>query len=244
MAEPWPSVRLIGLTMPVHDVDYEDQLPLRAANDLGPEDSAELNSGLDIIEFAGRWDYGPKSIAKMGDTGIIKRWLDGGEESMIEMVDAIFLITCSRVVSHELVRHRLASYQQESQRFVNYEEEDPNDLLYGGSDIAELVLREEGGEAIGYEFGGAYGTALAAYNKLRELKVPKQLARYVLPNSMRTRIVVKANLREWRHILRLRLHTSAQPEMRTVVALVHKKLAQVYGPDLFPDNIAEERAAR
>lgn len=197
-----------------------------------------LNEPLDLIEYAGRWDYGEKSIAKMGDRDIIRRWLDSGEESMVEMVDATFLITCSRVVTHELVRHRLASYQQESQRFVSYRDEDPEELCF-------LPPEVEGNEEAETYFRAAYAHALATYNFLvSEHGVPKQIARYVLPNATRTRIIVKTNLREWRHILRLRLHKSAQPEMREVMRQVHAALQAEFGPVLFPDDIAAERSAR
>lgn len=192
---------------------------------------------LDIIELAGRWDYGAKSVGKMSGEpeAIIKRWLDSGEESMIEMVDCSFLIECSRVVTHELVRHRIASYQMESQRFVSYEDEDFDDLFYvplGMGETAEQVLR------------ASYKIAHDAYLTLRSKGVPKQIARYVLPNGTRTRIVAKMNLREWRHVLRLRLHTSAQPEMQFVMAQVLSLLQAEFGTVVFPDDIAAERSSR
>lgn len=232
-----PTAELLSITTPLtvereswafddegNDILVVDQVPANPA----------LTDPLSLIEYAGRWDYGPKSQAKMGDRDIIRRWLETGEESMVEMVDATFLITCSRVVSHELVRHRLASFQQESQRFVAYEEEPVEDLYY--------VPDELGPWAVQYRV--AVESAFEEYRKLRKAGVPKQIARYVLPNATRTRIVVKANLREWRHILRLRLHTSAQPEMREVMRIVHAKLQEQFGKVLFPDDIAAERSAR
>lgn len=227
-----PSAKLLAITLPLRE-------PVVWVSGDGPtiEGWKPVNKGLeeplDLIEYAGRWDYGEKSIAKMGDRDIIRRWLDSGEESMVEMVDATFLITCSRVVTHELVRHRLVSYQQESQRFVSYEDEPQEDLFYVPE---ELVEDEEYEEALCY--------ALKAYKALRRRGVSKQLARYILPNATRTRIIVKTNLREWRHILRLRLHKSAQPEMRQVMEQVHEQLQEQFGPILFPDDIADERATR
>jgi thymidylate synthase (FAD) len=224
-----PSVRLIGLTIPVHDEGFEDQLPFETYP------FARLGGGLDLIEFAGRWDYGPKSVAKMAsdpEGKIIARWLEAGEESMVEMVDAIFLITCSRVVSHELVRHRIASYQQESQR--------PADLFFVPE---EIKVADTTGKAL-VDYQDILVLVRVTYNRLVEAKVPKQIARYVLPNAMRTRIIVKMNLREWRHVLQLRLHTSAQPEMREVMKLIHAKLQRIYGTVLFPDGIADERGTR
>ncbi len=203
-----PSARILAITQPVPE-----------AADLG------IRGALDLIEYSGRWDYGEKSIAKMGDPSIIRRWIDAGELSMVEMVHVVFLITCSRVVSHELVRHRLASYQQESQRFVSYEDEkveaafhDPFDLTF----------------AAGALYAEAFATALDFYRRLRKAGAPKQLARYVLPNATRTRIVMGANLREWRHVLLLRLHPSAQPEMQQVMRQVHAELVTRF-PEVFGD---------
>lgn len=228
-----PSVKLLAVTQPMHSAVVIDG-PDRDTEILMPVNTG-LEEPLDLIEYAGRWDYGLKSIAKMGDRDIIRRWLESGEESMVEMVDATFLIECSRVVTHELVRHRLASYQQESQRFVAYEDEEIEDLFYVPTlddSVASSLIKQ------------SYEMAYKHYKMLRLNRVPKQIARYVLPNGTRTRIIVKTNLREWRHILRLRLHKSAQPEMREVMELVHAILQEEFGKVLFPSDIAAERSAR
>lgn len=222
-----PAVRLIGLTQPFEDPDYADPLGFTK-----PED---------LIEYAGRWDYGERSIARMGEPGIIGRWLASGEESMIEMVNAAFLITCSRVVSHELVRHRIATYQQESQRFVEYSEETIDALFF-----TPEVAAGDGGSEIDQVYTGAVGASLIAYQELRRLGVSKQDARYVLPNATRVRMVANMNLRQWRHVLLLRMHTSAQPEMRMIAALIFGKLFHQF-PEIFadiPDRIAKGREAR
>lgn len=233
-----PSAKLLAITQPMHYVAAEHDLDDGWFELYMPKNEG-LDKPLDLIEYAGRWDYGAGSVAKM--TGepekIIKRWLESGEESMIEMVDATFLIECSRVVTHELVRHRLVSYQQESQRFVSYKDEDPKDLFYCPPEIEENLDARE-------VFWMSAVAALLTYNDLVEKGCPKQIARYVLPNATRTRIIAKANLREWRHILRLRLHKSAQPEMRLVMQQVFDQLQEQFGNVLFPDDIAEERSAR
>lgn len=201
-----PSVKLLAVTRPV--VDF-------------------LHKPEDIIEYAGRWDYGPKSIAKLGDPTIIERWIAAGEESMLEMVDAVFLIECSRVVSHELVRHRIASYQQESQRYVAYEDESRSDLFFAPGDVQDV-------ESVRAIYDEALLNAHDSYKQLREKGVKKQIARYVLPNATRTRIVVKMNLREWRHVIRLRTHKSAQPEMQDVMSqvfdILRAEFPRTFGP--------------
>lgn len=180
---------------------------------------------VDLIEYAGRVDYGPNSRAKMGDKEIIGRWIASGHESMVEMADATFEIECSRVVSHELVRHRIASYQQESQRYVRYDEEEPEDLFFVPPELdpTERIILEQ-----------AYEEAMRAYKKLKVLGVKSQLARYILPNGTRTRIIMKANLREWRHFCRLRCHTSAQPEMQVIAWQILDQLIELY-PEVFAD---------
>ena len=200
-----PTVKLLTTTQPVEGIDF-------------------LDDELDIIEYSGRWDYGPKSISKMGDRDIIGRWIKAGHESMLEMVDATFLIECSRVVTHELVRHRIASYQQESQRFVEYSEEEPEDLFV-------IPKSQEDTGSAGF-FMNSYEDSLRMYKMLRMNEVSKQEARYVLPNATRTRIVVKMNLREWMHVLRLRCHVSAQPEMQEVANGILEVLLARY-PEVF-----------
>ena len=216
-----PSVRLLTTTQPVEGVDF-------------------LNDELDIIEYSGRWDYGPKSISKMGDRDIIARWIKQGHESMLEMVDATFFIECSRVVTHELVRHRIASYQQESQRFVSYTEEEPDDLFV-------IPKSWEDNDFVSTMMMMSYEHDLKNYRMLIENGVPKQEARYVLPNATRTRIIVKMNLREWMHVLRLRAHKSAQPEMQEVANAILEVLEARY-PEVFSfvraDLDAGERAVR
>jgi thymidylate synthase (FAD) len=189
---------------------------------------------LDLIEYAGRVDYGPTSTSKMGDPSIIKRWIASGHESMIEMADAAFEITCSRVVSHELVRHRIASFQQESQRYVKYDDEDPEGLFYIPPEVTptERLIIED-----------AYSNALRDYKKLKSLGVKSQFARYILPNGTRTRIIMKANLREWRHFCKLRTHPSAQPEMQLIATDIYHILSGLY-PEVFDGLLGGDRAVR
>lgn len=235
-----PSVKLLGYTQPVREavvvMDNGDNV-IEAQFPVNPG----LDEPQDLIEYAGRWDYGPKSVGKMGDGSIIRRWIDSGEESMVEMVDASFLITCSRVVSHELVRHRIASYQQESQRYVKYDEEEPEDLFFVPDEVVGA-----GAEAQAV-FEAAMWSSLNAYKRLKALGVKSQIARYVLPNATRTRVIAKMNLREWRHVLKLRMHKSAQPEMRDIANQIHDILVDLF-PEVFEDIRpaleAGERAAR
>jgi thymidylate synthase (FAD) len=195
-----------------------------------------------IMEFAGRWDYGPNSAAKLGQP-IIQRWLDSGEQSMIEMGHATFFLECSRVVSHELVRHRIASYQQESQRFVKYDNIDGwQEIFYVPEGMDDIITIPEELHPDGTrcdqaytakdDFEQIYTLSLELYKSLREAGVAPQLARYVLPNGFRTRMIVSANIREWRHIIQLRLDKSAQPEMQQLMQQVYDQLVMVFPQSL------------
>lgn len=194
-----------------------------------------------IMEFAGRWDYGPGNAAKLGELSkhegemlpIIRKYLAMGHESMIEMGDATFFIECSRVVSHELIRHRVASYQQESQRFVKYDDED----------IASLMYEPDGNEDFPVDYHSALINAAEAYKVLRKSGIAPQIARYVLPNAMRTRLIMKTNIREWRHIIKLRLDKSAQPEMRELMQQIYDQLVEVF-PNALHGVMDGERGVR
>jgi len=203
-----PSARLISMTRPWSN-----------------NQESEFSDPLDLIEYAGRVDYGSKSLAKMGERDIIRRWIESGHQSMIEMVDATFAIECSRVVSHELVRHRLASFQQESQRYVKYEDESPEDLF--------MIPPEVDGEARNI-MQESLNQSLEAYKKLRDLGVKGQFARYADPNATRTRLIMKSNLREWRHIITLRMHSSAQPEAQEIAKIIWGELMPHF-PEIFGD---------
>lgn len=210
----------------------------------GPDGSVHGYSDPErIMEFAGRWDYGENNARKLGETvkvytenkngvpvmeqdvPIIQKYIGMGHESMIEMGDATFFIECSRVVSHELVRHRIASYQQESQRFVRYLDED-DDIWYSPDSMG---IKEQEADWNAYdEMSSAWVTAWKTYQSLLAKGVPKQIARYVLPNAMRTRLIMKTNIREWRHVIRLRLDKSAQPEMQELMQQVYDQLVMVF----------------
>ena len=205
-----PSVKLISMTNP-----------------WSSDQDLAFESPLDLIEYAGRVDYGRKSLEKMGDRDIIRRWIESGHQSMIEMVDATFAIECSRVVSHELVRHRLASFQQESQRYVKYDEETPEALFFMPPEV-------EANEELAGVFRESTEASLAAYRTLRAAGVKSQFARYVLPNATRTRLIMKSNLREWRHILMLRMHSSAQPEAQEIGKMIWTQLMPHF-PEIFGD---------
>ncbi len=145
--------------------------------------------------------------AKKFVANILKR----GHESVIEHEKVSVKITCDRGVTHEIVRHRIASYSQESTRYCNYSNEKFGKEL---TVIKPLFWSEDSAE---------YGLWLntmqvieSTYNKLIELGAEPQQARSILPNSLKTEIVVTMNLREWRHFFRLRTAKNAHPQMKEI----------------------------
>jgi thymidylate synthase (FAD) len=159
------------------------------------------------IEQAGRTCY--KSECKIGHStaapfvrGIIKR----GHESVLEHESITVRFIVDRGVSHEIVRHRLASYSQESTRYCDY------------GKAGEIQVIEPPGltDSQRGEWLIIMASCEMGYNRLRAMGISPQIARSVLPNSLKTELVMTANLREWRHFFRLRCAPDAHPQMRQV----------------------------
>jgi thymidylate synthase (FAD) len=139
---------------------------------------------------------------------LIKR----GHEAMIEHHSESVRIVCDRGVSHEIVRHRLASFAQESTRYCNYSQ------AKFGNEITVIDPSSHFKTSIARElWTTAMVNAEQIYNRLIELGESPQMARSVLPNSLKTEIVVTANLREWRKIFQLRTPPTAHPQMRVIM---------------------------
>lgn len=207
------------------------------------EASVELIGELDAekimkhIELAGRVCY--KSESKISDTSaekFIANIIKSGHESVIEHVSLTFKITCDRGVTHEIVRHRLASYSQSSTRYCNYASDKfGNELTFikpcfWNEDDENYLLWKETLE-------------LAEKNYLAMMKngAQPQQARSILPNSLKTEIFMTANLREWRHFLKLRTSARAHPQMREVALKIYDILHENL-PVIFPSTLVNENA--
>ena len=171
---------------------------------------------LEKIERCGRTCYKSEGRISPGSAEkFVRAIIARGHESVLEHVAVSLRIVCDRGVTHELVRHRIASFSQESTRYVRYAGGEMAFVkpCFWADDDPRLAtwLR-------------ACAAAEAAYDHLLEAGASPQEARAVLPNSLRTEIVVTANLREWRHLLRLRLAKAAHPQMRQVARLVLDQL--------------------
>jgi len=177
-------------------------------------------------------------LIRTGDKSIIKR----GHESTLEHASMSVRFVCDRGVSHELVRHRHCSFSQESTRYVNYSPEGKNNDEGDMQFILPSWLNTPGNTLC-----GKYGInhfndcspdttaeiwmyqmdeAMSVYNWLiREGWKPEQ-ARSVLPNSLKTEIVVTTNMRDWRHIFHLRCDKTAHPQMRELMIPLWCELAK------------------
>ena len=176
-----------------------------------------------LIEYAGRlcWDTTEKTGT---NPERIQEWIKLGHESVIEHASATFYIRASRVLTHELVRHRLASYSQRSQRYVS--ESVPKYI-----EPPEIKSGEQNSEKI---FTEAMDNAWSAYNQLLGLGVEREIARYVLPNACETQIVMTMNFRELCHFIKLRTSKRALPEMRAVAGEI-RRIMKEEAPKVFAD---------
>lgn len=156
---------------------------------------------------------------------MIKAIIKSGHESCVEHASATFVLDgISRVVTHELVRHRIGfSYSQRSQRYVN--EHEPSYVV--PQEIAEVPSAVE-------VFRDAMDHAWKAYAELQRIGMRNEIARYVLPNACTTKITVTANFRAWRNFLKLRCSKRAQPEIRELAYKLLDELCKI-APACFED---------
>lgn len=167
----------------------------------------------------------PKFVA-----GIIKR----GHEAVLEHCSFTVKFICDRGVSHEIVRHRLASYCQESTRYCNYGKDQ------FGSEITVIEPCYLNENTFAYdEWKEACRRAETAYFNLLNWGLSPQEARAVLPNSLKTEVVMTANIREWRHFLRLRTSTGAHPQIREIATPLLRELQRIV-PICFDDILPKE----
>jgi thymidylate synthase (FAD) len=198
----------------------------------------DKNYILKLIEEVSRTCYksedqiteGPESAIKIIKGPLMTR----SHTAMFEFFDVIVRVICDRGVTHEIVRHRIASYAQESTRYCNYGK-DKFDNGVQFIDIKDVLPMEVGKNAIHpvtkeshivteedilYWYGEWYQAMMDAekhYLNMVNRWCPAQIARGVLPNSTKTEIVIKFNIREWIHFFTLRTAHSAHPQMQQVM---------------------------
>lgn len=186
----------------------------------------------DVIEQAARTCY--LSYDKATDNSkekMIKMLINSDHTSVLEHSYATFRVDgASRSFTHQIVRHRLASFSQQSQRYV-----DESNFHYV---IPPSI--QENPDALKL-FESTMKTIEESYIKLREMNIKKEDARFLLPNAIESIIVISANFREWRHIFELRCSMHAQWEIRQV-ALEMLKILKEKAPHTFGDFELDEKA--
>lgn len=192
------------------------------------------------IESSARTCY--KSEEKITDgtaAKLIEKLIKRGHEAMLEFGYARARIIADRGLTHELVRHRIASFAQESTRYCNYTK---------GQFNSEITVIEQPGIEHGTEEYHIWSRAMRSseenYTRLIELGVKPEIARSVLPIGLKTEIVISANLREWRHIFKQRCSSKAHPIIRGVMlealSVFAKKSSVIYG-DLATKYLSKAR---
>lgn len=154
------------------------------------------------IELCGRVSH--QSESKGNPEDFIRKIIKRGHESVLEHVSLTFHIICDRAIMAELTRHRLASFTVESTRYVKYDGIE----VVAPFDLGVDKIRDA-------DFYSSVNDAERKYNFLL-MECPPEIARAVLPLCLKSELYMTANLREWRHILKLRTDKAAHPQMRKI----------------------------
>lgn len=188
---------------------------------------------LEFIEKAGRTCYKSEQLIKDGSAKkFVENILRLGHESVIEHEKISIRIICDRGVTHEIVRHRIASYSQESTRYCNYcNDKFGNELTF----IEPIFFNTNSEEDIKNKaiWIKSMKQIEENYNELIAGGAKPEQARAILPNSLKTEIVVTMNLRAWRHFLKLRTAKGAHPQIKEISNMILKefkeKLPTIFG---------------
>lgn len=185
---------------------------------------------LNTVEIAGRTCYQSEDKITDGSAeALIRRIIKSGHESVLEHVSVTARFICDRGVSHEIVRHRIGAYSQESTRYCNY-----SNGKFGGEITVIKPCFWKCDPFLHAVWAMAVKDAEEAYFRLLRSGATPQEARAVLPNSLKTALIVTYDLREWRHFLRLRCAPDAHPQMQQVAKMAQKLLTERY-PVFFED---------
>ena len=183
------------------------------------------------IECAGRTAYKSEDkITNSSAVTFIRHIMTLRHESVLEHVNISVRFVTDRGVTHELVRHRLCAYTQESTRYCNYYKK--------GMQVIKPVFWKDSEDNYAY-WSNAMLYAETMYNELIKNGAKPEQARSVLPNSLKTEIICTTNICEWRHILKLRTSQTAHPQMRALMIPLLRELQEML-PALFSDIEVKE----
>lgn len=212
--------------MRIVEAHYEFILPY-------PDWKTAHDTILRMIEKAGRTCYKSEDkITHESASKFVRNIVKHGHEAMLEHANMTVRFVVDRGVSHELVRHRVASFAQESTRYCNYSQDKfGKEITF----IKPLFLKE--GSKAYKDWESACSNVESCYMLMLDDGCTPEEARCVLPNSLKTEVVMTANMREWRHFFRLRALGETgkpHPQMQEVaLPLLHD--LQKYLPEIFDD---------
>ncbi len=195
------------------------------------EDQIDGERFLKSLEKYGRVCYKSESKITIDSAKkLISNILKNQHESVIEHEKVTVRVICDRGVTHEIVRHRIGSYSQESTRYCDYAK--AGEILY----IEPIFWTTDDPKYVVWKKAMEY--CEASYNELMKLGATPQEARSVLPNSLKTEIIITYNLREWRHFFRLRCSKKAHPQMREIALPLLEEFKKKV-PIIFDDIIVQ-----
>lgn len=189
---------------------------------------------LKTIELAGRTCYKSEDkITEDSASKFVTMLINRGHLAMIEHYNITVKFICDRGVSHEIVRHRIASYAQESTRYCNYSNDKfGNEITVIEPCFFNFESCKDSEKYVTWE--KSMEESEKRYFQLINLGATPQEARSVLPNSLKTEIVVTMNLREWRHFFTLRTASVAHPQMREIAIPLLNDLKRIL-PEIYGD---------
>lgn len=186
---------------------------------------------LKAIEVAGRTCYKSESrTTEDSASAFVSMVCKRNHESVLEHVSMSVRFICDRGVSHELVRHRLTSVSQESTRYVNYEKRQMEFIIPPWCEVAP-----DSSTAVNFAtevWVQAMESAEAQYCGLLANGWKPEQARSVLPNALKTEVVMTANMREWKHIFHMRTSSAAHPQMRELMFPLQEEMRNLL-PEIF-----------
>ncbi len=198
------------------------------------EEELDAKKIMEKIERAGRNCYKSEGNIQEGSAErMIRMLIKKGHESVLEHQYITVRIICDRGVTHELVRHRIASYSQESTRYCNYTgDKFGNELTFikpcfwntdSESDKKNMKIWED-----------SMSTIEKSYFAMIEAGAKPEQARTILPNSLKTEIITTMNIRQWRHFFKLRCDKAAHPQMREIAIQMLNSFKEIL-PVFFED---------
>lgn len=195
-----------------------------------------------LIELAGRTAYKSEDLAGKNPEKFIRRLIANGHESVLEHSLLTVKFVTDRGITHELVRHRLASYTQESTRYCNYTKNKfGNEITvirpwWADEDTEKMDPNTRA------RWMNWYSDCLQAENAYMDaihMGQTPQEARALLPTCLKSEIVMSTNYREWRHVLKLRTAQDAHPQIRALLIPLAEELAEVC-PCVWEDILKED----